>query len=143
MNDMTRTVVGSTVSVTALLFKGAFTVFDRVTGAARYLVFGAQDAARQANNKARDFANHPDRYERKAERAVENFEDDVVETYKSKKEQAKEFARDKLDIDDPDYRPYEERTKAELYDLAQERNIEGRSTMSKKQLIAALRADRD
>lgn len=38
---------------------------------------------------------------------------------------------------DPD-RPLSEMTKAELYDLAQEREIEGRSTMSKRQLVAAL-----
>jgi hypothetical protein len=41
--------------------------------------------------------------------------------------------------DSSDSRPYEERTRDELYKLAIERNIEGRSTMKKKQLIAALR----
>jgi hypothetical protein len=35
--------------------------------------------------------------------------------------------------------PYEEWTKAELYDRAQELDIDGRSQMSKRQLIAALR----
>lgn len=34
---------------------------------------------------------------------------------------------------------YEERTKDELYNLAQERNISGRSKMSKQELIDALR----
>ena len=38
-----------------------------------------------------------------------------------------------------DARSYEERTRGELYELAQERDLEGRSGMSKKQLIAALR----
>ena len=33
----------------------------------------------------------------------------------------------------------EDRTKDELYNLAQERNIDGRSKMTKEQLIAALR----
>jgi hypothetical protein len=41
--------------------------------------------------------------------------------------------------DGTDSRPYEERTRDELYKLAIERNIEGRSSMKKKQLIAALR----
>ena len=35
--------------------------------------------------------------------------------------------------------PFEERTKDELYELARERGIEGRSGMSKDALIAALR----
>ncbi|MDX1472447.1 MAG: Rho termination factor N-terminal domain-containing protein [Flavobacteriaceae bacterium] len=35
--------------------------------------------------------------------------------------------------------PYEERTKEELYDKAQEVGIEGRSDMSKDELIKALR----
>lgn len=45
---------------------------------------------------------------------------------------------------DPDAAPrgiaYEEWTKAELYDRAQELDLEGRSTMSKPELVAALRA---
>jgi hypothetical protein len=36
--------------------------------------------------------------------------------------------------------PYEEWTKAELYERAQELDIDGRSTMSKDELVAALRA---
>jgi len=38
-----------------------------------------------------------------------------------------------------DARSYEERTRGELYELAQERDVAGRSGMSKKRLIAALR----
>ncbi len=45
-------------------------------------------------------------------------------------------------IDPRDTRPYEDRTRGDLYDLASERNITGRSEMSKKQLIKALRRDR-
>jgi hypothetical protein len=40
---------------------------------------------------------------------------------------------------DHDSRPYEERTKEELYEQAQKLDIEGRSEMSKKELITALR----
>jgi hypothetical protein len=45
-------------------------------------------------------------------------------------------------VDPRDTRPYEDRTRGELYDLAGERDITGRSEMSKKQLIKALRRDR-
>ena len=37
--------------------------------------------------------------------------------------------------------PYEDWTKAELYDRAQEVGIDGRSSMSKSELISALRSD--
>jgi hypothetical protein len=43
-------------------------------------------------------------------------------------------------IDPADTRPYEERTVAELRELAASRNIEHRSEMNKKQLIRKLRA---
>jgi hypothetical protein len=45
-------------------------------------------------------------------------------------------------VDPRDTRPYEERTREELYALACERDVSGRSGMKKKQLIQALRRDR-
>ena len=41
---------------------------------------------------------------------------------------------------DRDSRPYESRTKEELYEEAQEIGIEGRSNMTKDELIEALRS---
>lgn len=40
---------------------------------------------------------------------------------------------------DQDSKPYEERSRTELYELAKELDIEGRSKMDKKDLIKALR----
>jgi len=45
-------------------------------------------------------------------------------------------------VDPRDSRPYEDRTRQELYGLACEREVPGRSEMNKKQLIKALRRDR-
>ena len=40
---------------------------------------------------------------------------------------------------DQDSRPYEERTRGQLYEIARELEIEGRSKMDKDQLIRAIR----
>lgn len=60
------------------------------------------------------------------------------------REAAAELLDDATATVDPDASPrgiaYEEWTKSDLYDRAQELDIDGRSTMSKRQLIAALRS---
>ncbi|GAB3336771.1 Rho termination factor N-terminal domain-containing protein [Marivirga atlantica] len=54
---------------------------------------------------------------------------------------SKEKAARIANTSNPDHNstPYEERTKEELYDKAKEVGIEGRSEMSKEELIKALR----
>lgn len=66
--------------------------------------------------------------------------EDQYETLRDKgmsKEKAARIAN--TENPDHDSRPYEERTKEELYDQAQKVGIEGRSDMSKDELIKALR----
>ena len=66
------------------------------------------------------------------------YEDLREEGYSKSKAAAISNAEANDDID-RDSRPYEERTKDELYDQAQELDIEGRSDMTKDELIEALR----
>ncbi|WP_343346105.1 Rho termination factor N-terminal domain-containing protein [Sphingomicrobium sp. XHP0239] len=66
------------------------------------------------------------------------YEDLREEGYSKSKAAAISNAEANDDIE-RDSRPYEERTKEELYDLAQEIDLEGRSDMTKDELIAALR----
>lgn len=65
------------------------------------------------------------------------------EQYKAlkKKGVSKEKAARIANTEHPDYdsRPYEERTRGQLYELARELEIEGRSKMEKDQLIHAIR----
>ena len=65
------------------------------------------------------------------------------EQYKALRDKgmSKEKAARIANTDNPSYnsKPYEERTKAELYKQAQKVEIEGRSKMNKKELIEALR----
>lgn len=68
--------------------------------------------------------------------AVDETVDDAVEIADKAAAKAAETADTKAATG----RAYEQRTKAELLERAKELNIEGRTAMSKKQLITALRA---
>ena len=57
------------------------------------------------------------------------------------KQKAARIANTPSDKMDYDSRPYESRTKGELYQKAKEVGIEGRSKMSKSELIEALRSN--
>lgn len=58
-----------------------------------------------------------------------------------KKGMSKEKAARISNTENPDYnsKPYEERTRSELYQIAKELDIPGRSKMDKDQLITAIR----
>lgn len=80
------------------------------------------------------------RTERRAEELAQRSRRHTREAIGDVRESASELIHDvRTRIAEPDVRPYEERTLEELYQLAQEREIDGRSQMNKPQLIAALR----
>jgi len=85
----------------------------------------------------------------KAREVVDDAVERTEDALRSGRREARRISRDPaghakrlLEDDGPDSRPYEERTKDELYDLAAERGIDGRSRMRKAELISALRAER-
>ena len=90
---------------------------DRVRG--RKGVRSARSATRSARSATRAASTSVGRAARATARAVSDATDA---------------------LDPGDNRPYEERTVEELYALASEREIEGRSQMTKGQLIRALRS---
>lgn len=81
----------------------------------------ATEQARAARSKAKGFGTS---FGRVFESAAEALEDAAEAVF-----------------DPQDTRPYEERTLSELRALATDRSITGRSSMNKKQLIAALRGN--
>jgi hypothetical protein len=66
--------------------------------------------------------------------------EEAVRRGREKTAEAVRAARQTVEVQDAS--PYESRSRDELYELARERGIEGRSRMRKTELIAALREDR-
>lgn len=120
--DAMGMVVGATLSLVTYAQGAASGVFRRGKSL-------ANDVAHQARSKAVSGAD-----------SAADWTDEKLEEAQEKTAELRERAGEMLD--EPDRRPYEERTKEELYELAVERDIEGRSTMNKEELIVALREER-
>ena len=102
-------------------------------------VGGTVLAAEKAAEKAGDAV---DQIVDGAERAVRRVRGTVRRSADAASDTAESIAASASPSSDGRGVPYEERTRDELYALATERDITGRSTMRKAELIAALRAER-
>lgn len=113
---------------------------DVAIGGTALAVDKAVDLAEKAVDRAGEAIR---RGEDQAERASKQARDKARDVTSRAKEQigdAKDAARSGLE--ERDKRPYEDRTKHELYTLAAERDIASRSSMNKAELIDALRTQR-
>lgn len=73
----------------------------------------------------------------KTERTINKEQYNILVKNGMSKEKAARIANTKNP--DHDSRPYEDRTRGQLYEVAKELEIEGRSKMDKDQLIRAIR----
>ena len=77
----------------------------------------------------------------RTEKAIDHARENVMETVEKTEKRATDAVNKVEDkMTGPDTRPYEERSVEDLYELAAKRDIDGRSTMRKEELIEALRA---
>jgi hypothetical protein len=111
-----------------------------VRRAAEIAVGGTALAARKAaetlEKAADEAAEHGEELVRRGEKALRRGSEET-------RDRAHGALRDTRKAVEPDdTRPYEERTRDELYQLAVDRDIRGRSAMRKAQLIDALREHR-
>jgi cell division septum initiation protein DivIVA len=124
--DAGATVVGQTRSATARTVSeastGASEVVGQVRSAASQTIERASSGAKEVVGQARA----------QGERAGAEI-DEVLD-------RTADRAIDAVDPAPSSGTPYEQWTKSELYERAQELDVEGRSNMSKRELIAALRA---
>ncbi len=106
---------------------GTALAFDKAAEIAEDVRDRVEDFTEGAKKKTERAVRQVEANAKRVEKRVENAVDDAATTAR------KEFGT-------PDTRTYEARTAEELYNLASERDISGRSTMTKDELIAALRS---
>ncbi|MBT8144426.1 MAG: Rho termination factor N-terminal domain-containing protein [Gammaproteobacteria bacterium] len=111
----------------------ALGTLNRLQETAGGIVQRGRDVTENATSQAKAKA-------RSSVRTAADYTEDKLDQAADVTEELADKAEDALD--EPDYRAYEERTYEELYELASERDIAGRSTMNKAELIAALRDER-
>jgi len=83
-----------------------------------------------------------DRVRERARRMLSGTRERAEDVASEARGYAREALREADLAGEADRRPYEQRTLDELYDLAQQHGIEGRSHMGKEELIDALRRSR-
>jgi len=122
-SDATRTVTGQARAATSRSADVAATGARTVAGEARDAAGRSADVVATGARTVRGQGGA------QARRVAEIAEDEAEELL--------DAAEQAIDS----HVPLEDLTKAELYERAQERDIDGRSTMSKRELVAALRSD--
>ncbi len=144
-NDVACTVVGhltdSIATVTNVTSSAARTATGQARSAADRTASTAATGARTVAGQARAAGSDAVETARSTGKAAAGQATAqarrVAETAEGEAEALLDDAADAIDPDTP----LEDLTKEELYERAQDRDIEGRSTMSKSELVSALRAD--
>lgn len=135
-----QTVTGQARAATEDVAKTARVGVNTVVGQARAATAGVAKSARSnARTVAGQAGAQGRRVGTKANREATGLIDSAIDSLEGAVETAERTVADVSDVSDAGSGPYESRTKAELLERAKELGIEGRSTMSKPQLIRALR----
>lgn len=136
----TNTVTGQAKAAFADFTKTAQVGTNTVIGQARAV---ATDVAKTARTNVSTVAGQAAAQSRKVAKTAETSTTTVIDTAINAVDEAvtetNDVVEDAVETTPGSGRPYERWTKAELLERARELEIEGRTTMSKRQLITALR----